>query len=674
MNYASVGVLALILHLIINKEALKRRKNGSGSTAMILYRQFLYSVLGYYITDIIWGVLYEFRIIPLVYADTVLYFTFMVLTVVLWVRFVIEYLDEKNRFGGFLKGIGWATFLFTVLHLIINFFKPVLFVFENGEYRALLGRYTALTLQMVLYLLASIYTFYVASRSEGKVRIHNRAVGFTCISMEVLIVFQILYPLIPFYAMGCLIETCIIHAYIEQDERMDLEFERRENEIANKEKERYNLIASSLASDYEAIYYINIETGGYREFSTSTKYESMNVPMFGEDFYAETVDNVLRYVHPDDKEFALSLYSKDVMLKNLDDRNSYSYKYRIMVNGEPRYFMFTIMLAQDMKHFILCEKDIQDEVTAETIFMENQKHHATFGQIAESLASNYDEIYYVDIEDNSYVGYETNNLYGMLEVKQSGDDFFEESRINIPKVVLKSDRERLLGVLDKDHLLSTMENKKQYAVDYRLMVEGKSHYVRMSVRKSSDMSHFIIGVENIDNEVKKERAHLRALNTERELARRDELTGTKNKTAYAELEKSVQSNIENGMDYLPFGIVVCDVNGLKKINDEEGHKAGDEYLKASAKLLCDIFAHSPVFRIGGDEFVVFLRGDDYEARTKLMNDIRKKVRDNQANGSGPVIAVGMSEYDPETDDIVSDIFERADSIMYTDKQNLKNIK
>ena len=674
MNYASVGVLALILHLIINKEVMKRRKDRSGTRTMTLYRQFLYSVLGYYITDIIWGVLYELRIIPLVYADTVLYFTLMVLTVVLWVRFVIEYLDEKSRFGRFLKGIGWATFFFTVMHLVINFFIPALFVFENGEYHALAGRYTTLTLQIILYLLTSAYTFYVASKSEGKVRIHNLAVGFTCLSMEVLIVFQILYPLIPFYAMGCLIETCIIHAYIEQDKRMDLEIERRENELANKEKERYNLIASSLASDYEAIYYINIETGGYREFSKSTKYESMNVPMDGEDFYAETMDNVLRYVHPDDKKFALSLYSRDVMLKNLDDRNSYSYKYRVMVNGEPRYFMFTIMLAQDMNHFILCEKDIQDEVTAETIFMENQKHQATFRQIAESLASNYDEIYYVDINDNSYVGYETNNLYGMLEVKRSGDDFFEESRINIPKVVLKSDRERLLGVLDKDHLLSTMENKKQYSVDYRLMVDGKSHHVRMSIRKSSDMSHFIIGVENIDNEVKKERAHLRALNTERELARRDELTGTKNKTAYAELEKSVQGNIENGMDYLPFGIVVCDVNGLKKINDGEGHKAGDEYLKASAKLLCDIFDHSPVFRIGGDEFVVFLRGDNYEARNKLMDDIRKKVRDNQANGSGPVIAVGMSEYDPETDDLVSDIFERADSIMYTDKQNLKGIK
>ena len=139
-----------------------------------------------------------------------------------------------------------------------------------------------------------------------------------------------------------------------------------------------------------------------------------------------------------------------------------------------------------------------------------------------------------------------------------------------------------------------------------------------------------------------------------------------------ELEKSVQDNIDKGVDYLPFGIVVCDVNGLKQVNDVEGHKAGDEYIKVCAKLLCDIFDHSPVFRIGGDEFVVFLRGEDYNSRKELIERFRTIVRNNRDKESGPVIAVGMSEYDPETDDSVTDIFERADYKMYNDKQELKS--
>ena len=671
MNYASVGALALILHIIINKELLKRNVGKNLSIAMTRYRQFLYSVLCYYVADIIWGILYELKLIPLTYADTVLYFALMVLTVVLWVRFVVEYLENDNRFTRFLKGIGWATFLFTVVHLVINFFIPAIFAFENGVYHALSGRYTTLTLQMILYLLTSVYTFYVASRTDGKTQIHNLAVGFTCLAMEALIVLQIIYPLLPFYAMGCIIETCIIHAYIEQDERLDLDLERKENEVANKEKEIYDQIATGLAEDYEAIYYISIESGRYREFSKSAQYDSMNVPMAGEDFYVETMLNCSRYVHPDDRAFAQSLYHKDTMLRNLEGRHSYSYKYRVMVNGEARFFSFTVMMAQDGRHFVLYEKDIQDQITAETIQMENQKQHATFGQIAESLASNYDLIYYVDVADGNYVTYETNNIFGLLEIRMSGDDFFNDAKENIPKIVHKSDRERVLGILNKDFLITSLENMNQYNIDYRIMVDGERHYTRLSVRMTSDRSHFIMGVENIDKEVQKEKEHLRALNTEKELARRDELTGTKNKMAYAELEQSVQGNIDNGMDYLPFGIVVCDINNLKIINDTEGHKAGDEYIKTSAKLLCDIFDHSPVFRVGGDEFVIFLRGDDYTNRKDLMNKIRTQVKENNKKGEGPVIAVGMAEYEPEEDSLVSDIFERADNKMYADKQKLK---
>jgi diguanylate cyclase (GGDEF)-like protein len=78
------------------------------------------------------------------------------------------------------------------------------------------------------------------------------------------------------------------------------------------------------------------------------------------------------------------------------------------------------------------------------------------------------------------------------------------------------------------------------------------------------------------------------------MARRDELTGTKNKTAYHEMEKELQKLTKAGGD--PFGIVVCDINGLKHINDTEGHKAGDDYIKAACRLVCRIFHHSPVFR------------------------------------------------------------------------------
>jgi diguanylate cyclase (GGDEF)-like protein len=256
-------------------------------------------------------------------------------------------------------------------------------------------------------------------------------------------------------------------------------------------------------------------------------------------------------------------------------------------------------------------------------------------------------------------------------MKKSGDDFYAESRADIPQIVHKNDRDLVLDFLDPDHMTSALEDRKRTSIDYRIMAGDVAHHVRMTVRKTSDNSHFIIGIENIDAEISRERQHLKALNTEKELARRDELTGIRNKTAYTEMEKSVQESIDSGADQPAFALVVCDANNLKQINDSEGHVAGDEYIKGSAMLLCDVFDHSPVFRVGGDEFVVFLCDSDYLSRDELLKNLRAQVRENLRSGSGPVLASGMSEFIPGTDRSMSEVFNRADREMYEDKRRLK---
>ena len=683
MYYSSFGVLALILHLIINREILKKQDPDSSPISTLRYREFLVSVTAYYLTDILWGFFVDTRIVWLEYADTCLYFLSMSLSVILWVRYVVEYIDKKGTRSNYLLYAGYGIFAFVVINLCINFFNPVIFAFDHeGNYIPYNARYIIFVLLFLLNTILSVYSLFVSYKSEGNDKIHYVTVSASGFVMAVFIILQTLFPLLPYYAIGLLVSTCLIHVFVEEDEKIerDREFhdimkkaerEHKKTEKARLEREIYNHIAESLAEDYEAIYYIDIETGKYREFSTSRLYESMKVPRYCEDFYSETRENARRYAHPDDREYAESLYYKDVMQNLLKNKRSYSYQYRIMVNGEPRFFRFVLMLAKDKKHFVLCDKDIQDEINYEKERREKQNTSITFGQIAESLASNYDVIYYVDANNGNFVGFTSHNIYGQLEVNRSGEDFYGESKANIMKIIHPEDHDRINDFITKDNLLTSLENRKELSIDYRLIVNDRSQHTRMSVRKSSDQEHFIVCVENIDAEVRKEKEHLKALNTEKELARRDELTGIKNKTAYSELEQSVQSNIDNGMDYLPFAIAVCDVNDLKKVNDSKGHKAGDEYIRSASKMLCDIFAHSPVFRIGGDEFVVFLRGDDYTARDDLILKLREQVMANMISGNGPVIASGMSEYDPGRDSTISQVFERADNEMYIDKRNIK---
>ena len=167
----------------------------------------------------------------------------------------------------------------------------------------------------------------------------------------------------------------------------------------------------------------------------------------------------------------------------------------------------------------------------------------------------------------------------------------------------------------------------------------------------------------------------RIASEERDMARlvafTDQLTGVKSKHAYAVHEGMIETSITEG-EAGDFAVVVCDVNGLKNINDTQGHKAGDEYICCACRLLCECFDHSPVYRIGGDEFVVILQGHDYEIRGEIMHGINARIERNIGTGR-PVISLGLAEYDKANNHSFHEVFKLADDRMYKRKMQLKSM-
>jgi len=154
-------------------------------------------------------------------------------------------------------------------------------------------------------------------------------------------------------------------------------------------------------------------------------------------------------------------------------------------------------------------------------------------------------------------------------------------------------------------------------------------------------------------------------------AYQDSLTGVKSKYSYLETEKALDEKLSR--EVLPdFAVVVCDINGLKKINDTLGHKAGDDYIRKGCKMICDVFSHSPVYRVGGDEFVVLLTGRDYENRNILIRELHELSSDHILTNEA-IVSGGLAEYIPGQDLSVREIFDRADATMYKEKMLLKSL-
>ena len=157
------------------------------------------------------------------------------------------------------------------------------------------------------------------------------------------------------------------------------------------------------------------------------------------------------------------------------------------------------------------------------------------------------------------------------------------------------------------------------------------------------------------------------------LAFLDSLTGVRNKMAYDNYIAELESRIENG-EIKSYGIAILDTNNLKEINDTYGHENGNAYLVNSCKLICQIFAHSPVFRIGGDEFLVILLDEDLDNHHDLLKQLKESM-DLTKNASFPwkqisiACGIGIATYAKAT--TIADTFNKADSDMYKNKRAIK---
>lgn len=399
MYYSSFAALAIVLHLIINYDIIFKNTYEGFLRANREYRRYLLGVTLYYIADIFWGFLYDFGVVSLCYADTVLYFFAMVLSVYLWTKYTIAYLNDNGALDLFLKWAGILIFWYQVVFLVINFFKPVVFYFgEDGVYFPQPSRYMTLGCQVILYFITAVHCFVVFRRKNAVMKVHYFIIGVSGVVSTVFITLQTLYHLLPFYAIGCILSTCLIHQFVLEEDKKEL----------------------------------------HRE-----------------------------------------------LLQSLD----------------------------------------------------------------------------------------------------------------------------------------------------------------------------------------REKAHREEAENARKIAYTDALTGVKSKHAFVEVEEVLNERIRKG-EVEELGVIALDLNDLKLMNDTYGHEAGDAYIKEGCRMICKTFQHSPVFRVGGDEFTVILEGEDYKNREELLRDFDSKVEAN-VHSKGVVIASGLATFRKATDSDYQHIFERADKRMYQHKAELK---
>lgn len=312
-----------------------------------------------------------------------------------------------------------------------------------------------------------------------------------------------------------------------------------------------------------------------------------------------------------------------------------------------------------------------DRITEQRLAEERaMEEHIAYSRIS-ALSGEYLSIHIVDPVTEEYHEYTSNAGFKSFRLPKDGRDFFNVTRELSLGLVHPKDLDRFMHAFTRENVLEEIERNGLFVLTYRLMIQEKPVYVRLkcSMVEEAEGRRLIVGINDVDAQMKQEQEYEKLLAQAQKKAMVDALTGVKSKYAYLEAETELDHQIDTKTQPA-FAVAVLDVNDLKKVNDTSGHQVGDQYLRNACRIICQTFKHSPVFRIGGDEFAVIAKGHDYEHIEELIRRIEEQNQSGARDG-GIVIACGMARFNDDTS--VAQIFRRADMEMYADKQRLKKM-
>ena len=433
----------------------------------------------------------------------------------------------------------------------------------------------------------------------------------------------------------------------------------------------FGSLAQAISQNVESIYYIDAATDTYTQFSTDGAYQQLGLEPSGKEFFAECQANIPKVVYVDDQQRLLQALDKSRLINTLQERYYLTLTYRLVIDGEPRYYNLKAYWAGtgNRKHIIIGIENVDSEITEEEKLQAQQPLDITHTDIITALAQDYFCIYRVDASTGSFTEYNASKQYKRLGIEPSGMDFFDLTRRNVVRVAHPEDLDMFLEAFTRENVLSALDHHRAFTLTYRLMFSGKPTYVHMKItRMEHSTKQLVVGLSSVDNQIRREQAHARALR----MANHDAMTGVKSKHAYQEEERRVNQAIESNDDS-PFALAVCNINDLKRVNETLGLRAGDQYIKDACMVVCNVFKHSPVYRTGGDEFVAILRGNDYTARESLITLLEDNNRINRQIG-GILIAGGIAEFQKGEDATMASVFERASAAMRKRKQEMKEQK
>lgn len=258
----------------------------------------------------------------------------------------------------------------------------------------------------------------------------------------------------------------------------------------------YTAVARVLSADYIDLYQVDLKTGNYTQYSPDRESAEISVENRGKDFFKDAVTDVEQHIYKDDQKALLAALTKENIIRSLDENGSFTFTYRQMFDGEPKYVnLKAVRMEGEGNSIIIGVNNVDAQMKQQEMLERMKEETATFARIS-ALMGDFIAIYTVDPETDNYMQYSASNDYSDLGTSRAGIDFFEDARSEIVRTIIPEDLDMFLEGFNKEKILEVTKSGNVYKLYYRLKLADKPVKVccRAGMVKEKDGPQLVVGV------------------------------------------------------------------------------------------------------------------------------------------------------------------------------------
>ncbi|MBP5607740.1 MAG: EAL domain-containing protein [Lachnospiraceae bacterium] len=263
----------------------------------------------------------------------------------------------------------------------------------------------------------------------------------------------------------------------------------------SEERLSYANVAQALSSDYLYLYYVNLDTDSFIEYSSDGS-RGISLERHGKDFFAASSRDAVKAIYEADREAFISDFTKENITKSIDEHGAYINTYRLLINDVPTYVnMKAVHMNTDNSHIIIGVSNVDAQMRQQEAIERLKEEQITYSRIS-ALIGEFIAIYSVDPESGNYIRYSSTREYSDLQTSSAGNDFYSDSVRDSKNVIHPDDYERLVKELTKEKILSKTQNGGIFKLRYRLMLNGEAVPIilRAGIVPEKDGPQLIVGV------------------------------------------------------------------------------------------------------------------------------------------------------------------------------------